>query len=152
MLIMSWFLAPFPPGPGGPCIIGGVFNWASSLLLTYWSLQWARFDRKIYSVSYRNFHSGQKMVIRLHRRAGMGATIMLMFFKVVVEVIAILLANFYTPAQRSWRGVYWIHLVSLSVCPSVCRRHGFRSISQVCFGISISNFICMLMVAIGRRL
>ena len=33
-----------------------------------------------------------------------------------------------------------------SVCPSVCRRHGFRSISQVCFGISISNFICMLMV------
>ena len=42
--------------------------------------------------------------------------------------------------------------VRLSVCPSVCRRHGFRSISQVCFGISISNFICMLMVAIGRSL
>ena len=41
---------------------------------------------------------------------------------------------------------------TLSVCPSVCRRHGFRSISQVCFGISISNFICMLMVAIGRSL
>ena len=43
-----------------------------------------------------------------------------------------------------------------SVCPSVrlsiCRRHGFRGISQVCFGISISNFICMLMVAIGRSL
>ena len=39
-----------------------------------------------------------------------------------------------------------------SVCPSVCRRRGFRSISQVCFGISISNFICMLMVAIGRSL
>ena len=43
-----------------------------------------------------------------------------------------------------------------SPCPSVrlsvCRRHGFRSISQVCFGISISNFICMLMVAIGRSL
>ena len=49
-------------------------------------------------------------------------------------------------------GVYWIHLVRLSVCPSVCRRHGFRSISQVCFGISISNFIYMLMVAIGRSL
>ena len=53
-------------------------------------------------------------------------------------------------------GVYWIHLVRpsvrLSVRPSVCRRHGFRSISQVCFGISISNFICMLMVAIGRSL
>ena len=67
----------------------------------------------------------------------------------------------YTPAQRSWRGwVYWIHLVRPSVRlsvrpsvrPSVCRRHGFRSISQVCFGISISNFICMLMVAIGRSL
>ena len=28
----------------------------------------------------------------------------------------------------------------------------FWSISQVCFGISISNFICMLMVAIGRSL
>ena len=45
---------------------------------------------------------------------------------------------------------------TLSVCPSVrpsvSRRHGFRSISQVCFGISISNFICMLMVAIGRSL
>ena len=45
---------------------------------------------------------------------------------------------------------------TLSVCPSVrpsvCRRHGFRSISQVCFGISISNFICMLMVAIGKSL
>ena len=39
-----------------------------------------------------------------------------------------------------------------SVRPSVCRRHGFRSISQVCFGISIWNFICMLMVAIGRSL
>ena len=42
--------------------------------------------------------------------------------------------------------------VRLSVRPSVCRRHGFRSISQVCFGISISNFICMLLVVIGRSL
>ena len=42
--------------------------------------------------------------------------------------------------------------VRLSVRPSVCRQHGFRSISKVCFGISISNFICMLMVAIGRSL
>ena len=44
-------------------------------------------------------------------------------------------------------GVYWIHLVR----PSVCRRHCFRSISQVCFGISLSNFICILMVVIGRK-
>ena len=41
---------------------------------------------------------------------------------------------------------------TLSVRPSVCRRHGFRSISQVCFGISISNFMRMLMAAIGRSL
>ena len=60
------------------------------------------------------------------------------------------------PPNEVGGGVYWIHLVRpsvrLSVCPSVCRRHGFRSISQVCFGISISNFTCMLMVAIGRSL
>ena len=34
----------------------------------------------------------------------------------------------------------------------LCRRHGFRSVSQICFGISISNFICILMVVIGRSL
>ena len=58
----------------------------------------------------------------------------------------------YTPTQRSWREVYWIHLVRQSVGPSVWRLHGFQSISQVCFRISISNFMCMLMVAIGRSL
>ena len=58
----------------------------------------------------------------------------------------------YTPAQRSWWGVHWNHLVRLSVCPSVCRRHGFRNVTQVCFGISIWNFICMLLMAIGRSL
>ena len=42
--------------------------------------------------------------------------------------------------------------VCLSVCPSVCRRHVFRSVTQVCFGISIWNFICMLLVAMGRSL
>ena len=64
------------------------------------------------------------------------------------------------PPNEVGGGVYWIHLVRPSVRlsvrpsvrPSVCRRHGFRSISQVCFGISISNFICMFMVAIGRSL
>ena len=59
------------------------------------------------------------------------------------------------PAQRSWKGGILVSpcpSVGLSVCPSVCRRHGFRSISEVCFGILISNFICMLMVAIGRSL
>ena len=61
----------------------------------------------------------------------------------------------YTPAQRSWRGGILdspCPSVCPSVRPSVCRRHGFRSISQVCFGISISNFICMLMVVIARSL
>ena len=42
---------------------------------------------------------------------------------------------------------YWIFSVS-----GLCRWHGFRDISQVCFGISISNFICMLMVVIGKSL
>ena len=61
-------------------------------------------------------------------------------------------SHFYTPPNKVGRGVYWIHLVRLSVCPSVCRRHGFWSVTQVCFGISISNFICMLFVAMGRSL
>ena len=62
---------------------------------------------------------------------------------------------YYTPAQRSWRGGILdspCPSVRPSVRPSVCRWHGFRSISQVCFGISILNFICVLMVAIGRSL
>ena len=42
--------------------------------------------------------------------------------------------------------------VCRSVHPSVCRRHGLWSISQVCCGISISNFIHMLIVAIGSSL
>ena len=77
------------------------------------------------------------------------------FYKIPQPPVAKIISNFYTPAQRSWRGGGYTGF-TLSVCPSVrpsvCRRHGFRSISQVCFGISISNFICMLMVAIGRSL
>ena len=30
--------------------------------------------------------------------------------------------------------------------------HGFGSVTQVCFGISVSNFMCMSFVAIGRSL
>ena len=30
--------------------------------------------------------------------------------------------------------------------------HGFRSVTRVCFGISISNFICMLFVAMDKSL
>ena len=34
----------------------------------------------------------------------------------------------------------------------LCRRHGFGSVTQVCFGISVSNFMCMSFVAVGRSL
>ena len=65
----------------------------------------------------------------------------------------------YTPAQQSWWGGILDSpcpsvclSVCLSVCPSVCRRHGFRSVTQVCFGISVPNFICILFVGLGRNL
>ena len=35
---------------------------------------------------------------------------------------------------------------------SVSGWHGFGSVTQVCFGISISNFMCMSFVAVGRSL
>ena len=108
-------------------------------------------------------------------------------FKNMVHIWPIIIP----PPNEVGGGVYWIHLVRLSVrlsvCPSVrpsvCRRHGFRidfqqrqfqngrqaaildfsvsglyrwqgfrDVSQVCFWISISNFICMLMVVIGKSL
>ena len=44
------------------------------------------------------------------------------------------------------------HLVRPSACPSICLSvqlgwHGFRSVTQVCFRISISNFIYLYFVA-----
>ena len=61
-----------------------------------------------------------------------------------------------------WVGAYWFSATLFSKWPpgglirfsvsGLCRWHGFQSVSQVCFGISISNFICMLMVGIGRSL
>ena len=35
---------------------------------------------------------------------------------------------------------------------SVSGQHGFGSVTQVCFGISVSNFMCMFFVAVGRSL
>ena len=35
---------------------------------------------------------------------------------------------------------------------SVSGRHGFGSVIQVCFGISVSNFMCMSFVGVGRSL
>ena len=32
------------------------------------------------------------------------------------------------PNEVGWGYVYWIHLVCLSVCLSVCRQHGFQSL------------------------
>ena len=35
---------------------------------------------------------------------------------------------------------------------SVSEWHGFSSVTQVCFGISVSTFMCMSLVAVGRSL
>ena len=35
---------------------------------------------------------------------------------------------------------------------SVSGWHGFGSVTQVCFGISVSNFMCMSFVSVGRSL
>ena len=35
---------------------------------------------------------------------------------------------------------------------SVSGQHGFGSVTQVCFGISVSNFMCMSFVAVDRSL
>ena len=61
-----------------------------------------------------------------------------------------------------WVGTYWFsacrfqngRLVAILnfLVSGLCRWHGFRSVSRVCFGISMPNFICMLMVIIGRSL
>ena len=44
---------------------------------------------------------------------------------------------------------YWIVWFSVS---GLCRQHGFGSVNQFCFGISVSNFMCMSFVAVGNSL
>ena len=58
-----------------------------------------------------------------------------------------------------WVRAYWISVTSFSkwlpggqIRFSVSERHGFGSITQVCFGISVSNFMCMYFVAVSRSL
>ena len=34
----------------------------------------------------------------------------------------------------------------------LCRWHGLGSVTQVCLGISVSNFMCMSFVAVGKSL
>ena len=89
------------------------------------------------------------------------------------------IGDFYTPAQRSWGGVYWIHLVRpsvrLSVCPSACwwwsyagaywfsamslskwlpGGHivflGFRTLTLLWLWISTPNFSGTILMYIGR--
>ena len=56
----------------------------------------------------------------------------------IISILSLLMPSFKADAKiiipppnevGGGGGVYWIHLVRLSVC----RRHGFRSIGQVCF-------------------
>ena len=44
------------------------------------------------------------------------------------------MSHYYTPAQRSWRGVYWLHLV----CLSICGQNHVRSVSSTILVGSIS--------------
>ena len=53
--------------------------------------------------------------------------------------------------QRHFQNGRLAAILDFSVS-GLCRWQGFRDVSQVCFGISISNFICMLMVVIGKSL
>ena len=62
--------------------------------------------------------------------------------------------KFHWPQPNEFGGGYTAITFSicLSICPSICRRHGFWSVTQVCFEVSISNFICIFLVAMGRSL
>ena len=57
-----------------------------------------------------------------------------------------------------WVRAYWFSVASFSKwLPGGHIRffggwHGFGSVTQVCFGISVSNFMCMSFVAVGRSL
>ena len=53
--------------------------------------------------------------------------------------------------QRHFQNGRLAAILNFSVS-GLCRWQGFRDVSQVCFEISISNFICMLMVVIGKSL
>ena len=59
-------------------------------------------------------------------------------------------------------GIYWFSATWFSKClpgghidfsvSGLCRWHGFGGVIQVCFGISVSNFMCMSFVAVGKSL
>ena len=68
--------------------------------------------------------------------------------------------------KLQWRNTYvygsepidfqWLHFLNGCLVAildfSVSGWHGFGSVTQVCFGISVSNFMCMSFVAVGRSL
>ena len=65
--------------------------------------------------------------------------------------------NFSGTMLMIWVRAYWFSVTLFSKwLPgghfSVSGRHGFGSVTQVCFGISVSNFMCMFFVAVGRSL
>ena len=41
-----------------------------------------------------------------------------------------------------------VAILDISVS-GLCRWHGFRNVTRVCFGISVLNFMCMSLVAMG---
>ena len=114
------------------------------------AVYWSSFPCKIWNPCYRENHKAWYVHVPFILFCGLYPQILSDFIRFSII--------FLYPRPTKLEGGYtgFTLSVRLSVCPSVrpsvCRRHGFRSISQVCFGISISNFICMLMVAIGRRL
>ena len=58
-------------------------------------------------------------------------------------------------SKSQWQNTYVYGLNGCLVAIldfSVSGWHGFGSITQVCFGISVSNFMCMSFVAVGRSL
>ena len=90
------------------------------------------FNIKMSSYQNRKSHCGDKTVIRLsYLHCGISYTGKM--------------ASLLYPRPTKLEGGYTGFTLSVrpSICPSVrpsvCRRHGFRSISQVCCGISISN-------------
>ena len=52
--------------------------------------------------------------------------------------------NYTPPLQRSWKGVYWFHLVPLSVRQSVCGQNRVRSVSSTILVGSISYLHILL--------
>ena len=58
--------------------------------------------------------------------------------------------------QNTYIGFQWPHFLNGCLVAildfSVSGWHGFSSVTQVCFGISVSKFMCMSFVAVGKSL